>query len=247
MFKFEVKPLQLNRTILTLLIISLFFSSNHLKICAQNGANNTQVSFTRGTLTTAGGHLRLKSVDVPSIRENIQIIKKKYLTFTYELVTVDDFDQKAHLRYNIYDDEMEFVRENYLYYLVKEVGRKVYFEDTKSTYKIFKHSDKLTYFKVITQGSLTLLARHKVRHFEPIPAKSNYDKAKPEKYKRLKDELYLAIDHKVLTKLSGIKKSKLLKYFGNRKKEMKIFMKENNLNYKKESDLTKIIGYYNIL
>lgn len=216
-----------------------------LEVNAQTGTTGNEVSFTRGTLTSVGGHLRLKSVDEPTTKENIEISKKKYLTFTYELVTVDDFDQKAHLRYNIYDDEMEFVRENNLYYLVKEVGRKVYFEDTKSTYKILKHSDKLKYFKVILQGNLTLLARHKVRHFEARPAESNYDKPRPERYKRLKDELYLAIDQKVVTKLSGIKRKDFLQFFGSRSEEISSFMKKNKLSHKKVEDLTKVLGYFN--
>ena len=140
---------------------------------------------------------------------------------------------------------MEFVRENNLYYLVKEIGRKVYFEETKSTFKVYQFNDKLGYYKVMVDGNLSLLAKHRVRYFEPRPAESGYDKDKPAKYKRQKDELYLAVDQRIKVKLSGVKKSDFLSYFGNRSQEMEDFMKNNKLSYKKVEHLAKIIGYYN--
>ncbi len=228
-------------------LLSTFFCLSFMSVSqAQSGDENlSTITMGRGTLTTVGGHLRLKSKDLPTTKETIELQKKKYLTFSYELVTVDDFDRKAHLRYNIFEDEMEFVRENNLYYLVKEIGRKVHFEETKSTFKVYQFNDKLGYYKVMVDGNLSLLAKHRVRYFEPRPAESGYDKAKPAKYKRQKDELYLAVDQRIRTKLSGIKKSDFLSYFGNRSQEMEDFMKNNKLSYKKAEHLVKILGYYN--
>lgn len=215
---------------------------------AQNSNPNTTVLRTGGgSLTVAGGHLRLKNVDHAAPKMSMEMLKKKYLTFSYDLVTVDDADLKAHLRYNIFEDEMEFVRENSIYYLVKDVGRKVYFEDSKSTYKVLRYNGKLQYFKVLITGNFVLLARHRVRYVEPRPAESGYDKDRPAKYLRLKDEIYLGRDQQVITKLSGIKKSDFLELFGSRSQEIKSFLKKNKLSFKKVDDLEKIIGYYNTL
>lgn len=238
--------MKVNRLILTLFIISFCIVVGIPSAYAQE-TDVTANNFGRGSLTTLGGYLRLKSQDVNTDEMSIEMRKKKYLTFTYELVTVDDSDIKAHLRYNILDDEMEFVRENNLYYLVKDIGRKVVFENTKATYKILRFNEKLQYFKVLSEGNYTLLAKHRVRYIESRPAESGYDKDKPAKYKRQKDELYLALDQIVLAKLTGIKKSKFMSFFGSRSKEMSTFIKKNKLSYKKTDDIKKIIGYYNSL
>ena len=205
------------------------------------------VSSGGGSFAFDGGHLRLKNIDKSVPKETIKILKKKYLTFSYELVTIDDSDVQGHLRYNIYEDEMEFIRENSLYYLAKEKGRKVHFDDLKATYKLLSYADKLQYFKVLVNGNYSLLAKHRVRYFEARSAESGYDTAKPAKYKRLKDELYLALGYGKIVKLSGMKKNDFLAVFSNRSTEISTFMKSNKLSHKRSEGLKKIVGYYNTL
>ena len=248
LFKFGFKPWKMKRLLFSFFASFALCLMGTINTQAQVVTDNTSAGLGRtGSLTTLGGHLRLKSIETSTPELSIEMLKKKYLTFSYELVTVDDSDLKGHLRYNIYDDEMEFVRENNLYYLVKEIGRKVYFEDIKSTYKLLRFNQELHYFKVLAEGNYMLLAKHRVRYFEARPAESGYDKAKPAKYKRLKDELYLATGHKIVTKITGIKKADFINFFGGRSSEMETFMKRNKLSYKKVKDLQKIIGYYNTL
>jgi hypothetical protein len=58
--------------------------------------------------------------------------------------------------------------------------------------------------------------------------------------------LYLYNKDGVLVELPNSKKSKI-KAFGNQSKEIKIYLKKNNLNINKEAELIEVIRYYNTL
>ena len=58
--------------------------------------------------------------------------------------------------------------------------------------------------------------------------------------------LYLYKKDGALVELPNSKKSKI-KAFGNQSKEVKIYVKENNININKESGLIEVISYYNTL
>ena len=192
-------------------------------------------------------HLRLKTIDKSVLKANAELEKKKYLNYNYDLAAVDSYDTKAYVRYNIFDDEIEFVKEKSIYYLAKEVGRKVVFANTKEVYKVFKMNDELHFFKVHSEGKNSLIAKQKVRYIEAKVAKSGYDRAKPANYKRLKDELYLASADGKLIKLSKKGKKDFFKSFGDKSDQIKSFVKENKLGYKKTNDLKKIVQYYNTI
>lgn len=205
--------------------------------------NDTRSS---GSPVTNEFAFRLTTVDKSKYKESIELRKKKYLTFSYELALVDEYDTKSRVRYNIYEDQIEFIKDNSIYYLVKEVGRRIYFIESKDLYKVFTLDDEPRFFKVHVDGKHSLLAKQRVRYIEPRKALSGYDRAKPANYRRMKDELYIALDNRNLMKLPRDKKE-FLEVFGNKSKLMKGFIKQNKLNYRKVEDLKKIIQYFNIL
>ena len=199
-----------------------------------------------GGFSLSGAHLRLKTID-HSLMLDIEVEKKKYLTHVYEEAYVDDYETKVHLRYNIYQDEIEFINQKNIYYLAKEVGRKVHFIHLKSTYKVFYVDDKHQYFKVYVDGETSLLAKHRIRYFEAKHPGSSYENPKPPKFKRLKDDWYIAINNRKMIKISGINKKEFIACFGDRSEIIKSFLNENKLNYKHIEDLKKIVQYYNSL
>ena len=192
-------------------------------------------------------HLRLKTIDKSLSEEDVNLQKKKYLFYSYNEAAVDDYDTKAFVRYNIFDDEMEFVKDESIYYLAKEIGRKIRFINTNSIYKVFEFKGELHFFKVHVEGKNSLIAKQKVRYIEEKVAKSGYDRAKPANYKRLKDELYLVIDNKKMVKLSKKSKKEFFKSFGDKSSEIQKYAKKNKLGRKSIEDLKKIVTYYNTL
>ena len=182
-----------------------------------------------------------ESEKIPKELKNIQY--KKYLSKDYKPAFVDDFKQKAFLRYNIFDDQMEFIKDNSVYYLKKEAERKVRFQDNTS-YKIYQINNQLQYFLVHTAGKNALLAKQTVKFIEAKKANGGYGVDKPADYKRKKDELYLFLEDKGLVKVPN-KKKDFYRLFGANTSKVKDYMKENKLGKKKVKDLKKVIQFVN--
>jgi hypothetical protein len=172
-----------------------------------------------------------------------KIQHKKYVTQDYKPAYVDDFKQKAFLRYNIFDDEMEFMKGDNTYYLKKEVGRKVTF-DNNTSYEVFELNGDLNFFLVHQKGKNSLLAKQIVKFYEGREASSGYDKAKPADFKRKSDVLYILINGNNLVQVPS-KKKDFYTVFGSNATAIKNYMKENKLSFKKTEDLKKVVGYLN--
>ena len=186
----------------------------------------------------------------PKSSENLseelkKIQHKKYLSQDYKPAFVDDFDQKAFLRYNIFEDEMEFVKDENIYYVQKAVGRKIRFTDN-SLYRVYALNGKLQFFLVHKDGKNVLLGKHLIKFVEAKKTNSSYGSDKPADFKRRKDELYLAIDNKTLVKLSK-KKKEFYNAFGDKAGQIKSYIKKNKLKHQSMKDLKNIIAYYNTL
>ena len=233
---------------IALLISNFGFSQTRSSAIAIDTDEGSPISVTNrsGNFLIPVTHMRLMDVDKSVLKVNVELEKKKYLNYNYDLASVDDYDTKAYIRYNIFDDEIEFVKEESIYYLVKEVGRKIVFANTKSIYKVYDLKGDLSFFQVHLEGKNSLIAKQRVRYIDAKIAKSGYDRAKPADYKRVKDELYLAKANNQLTKIPN-KKKEFYFIFGAQSDTMKSYMKANKLNHKNISDLKKIIQHYNTL
>lgn len=234
----------MKKTLFSILLIAFMSLSSYGQLTRNLG---TSVTNRAGNELIPITHLRLKTIDKSLSEEDINLQKKKYLFYSYNEAAVDDYDTKAFVRYNIFDDEMEFVKDESIYYLAKEIGRKIRFINTNVTYKVFEFKGDLHFFKVYVEGKSSLIAKQKVRYIEEKVAKSGYDRARPEDYKRLKDEIYLAIDNKKMVKLSKKSKKEFFKSFGDKSSEIQKYVKKNKLGRKNVGDLEKIVAYYNTL
>ena len=181
--------------------------------------------------------------NVPAELEGIQY--KKYLTQDYKPAFVDNFTERAFLRYNIYEDQMEFVKDDNIFYLKKDLGRKVRFIDN-TKYTVLELDGEAHFFLVHVEGKNMLLAKQTVRFVEAREPETGYDIRKPADFKRRKDELYLAVEGKGLISIPRKKKA-FYAIFGDKASDIKSYIKKNKLGYKRVSDLKKVITYYNTL
>lgn len=174
------------------------------------------------------------------------LIQKKYLTIGYSPCFVDDYKTLGYLKYNIADDQMEFLKNDQTLYLRKELGKKIRFTNLKSTYKVYELDGKLEYFLVQKEAKNSLLVKQVVKFIKPKEKKTGYDGYKPANFLRVKDKYYLALDNKKLVQIPR-KKKKFHAIFGDKSSNVQAYMKENKLGYKSLSDLEKVIEYYNTL
>lgn len=176
------------------------------------------------------------------------VLNKKYLTESYDSGYVDDFKELASLRYNIYEDEMEFVKGETIYFLKKEIGRRVQFSNlTTDLYKVYELNDKAQFFLVHMEGKNSLLAKQSIKFIEAKKSRSTYaNSSKLANFKRKKDKLYLVKNDSDLIEIPT-KKKKFYSIFDSKANSIKAYMEENKLGHKKVKDLKKIITYYNTL
>lgn len=183
-------------------------------------------------------------IDGYTEEEVLKILQKRYITKAYNPAYIDNFKQDAYLRYNAFEDQMEFVKDGTIYYVKKELGRKVNFTSLNQFYKVYSINGNLSFFRVHTEGKNSLLAKQSVRFVEPKKSTTTYGKDRRANYKRSSDELYLALNNTTLIKLPT-KKKEFYTIFGSKASEIKNYMKKKKLNYKKVKDLKKVIAYFN--
>lgn len=175
-----------------------------------------------------------------------KLLQKQYLTIAYNPAMIDNFTTAAFLRYNMYNDQMEFVKNDQIYYMKKEKGRKVRFTTLNTMYKVYELYGDLEFFLVKEEGKKgSLLVKQSARFIKPKKATSQYTKAKEADFKRRKDEFYLAVGENVV-KIPA-KKKLLAGIFGDKSKEINDYIKKEKIKLSRVDDLKKLVAFYNTL
>lgn len=175
------------------------------------------------------------------------LMQKKYLTVAYSPCYVDQFKTLGYLRYNMADDQMEFLKDDKTFFLKKEPGRTVKFNKPLGvTYKVFEYNGRLDYFVLQKEGKNSLLVKQVMKYIKPQEPKTSYDSYKPASFKRMSDEYFLALANKDLVKMPR-KKKDFFKVFGDQENAIKSYVKKEKLSHKKLGDLEKIVTYFNTL
>ncbi|WP_298763064.1 hypothetical protein [uncultured Polaribacter sp.] len=180
-------------------------------------------------------------------KEFEKIAHKMYLTPNYMPCKVDGLNEIMSLKFNIYRNEMELIKNDKIAILKKQKGKKVKMLGIEKTYQVFEHNGKLKYFVLHNlSGEAKLLSEEIVKYYKATEPKSNYDSAKPENFKRQNDEIFIKFKDNSFIEVPKSKK-KFPLIFGEKASEIKSFMKKGKLKSNNIKDLTKIINYYNTL
>ena len=195
----------------------------------------------------SNGNLSYLKSKAENLNKGMQKINhKKYLTADYRPTRVNKENKVHFLRFNIFENEMEFIKDNERFYLDKNTNTHISFTNDNENYKIFKLNNKPHYFKIILEGENSILLNQIVAFKEGKKAKSSYDKATPPNFIRKKDEILIAFSNKNLMIVPKNKK-KFYSLFGENSNKIKKYVKDNKLKFKKLKDLKEIIIFYNSL
>lgn len=171
---------------------------------------------------------------------------KKYLTEGFKPASIEGNKSVFYLRYNLYEDQMEFTKEDQIYFMRKNLGDKIKFRTLNRTYVCKEFKGKPMYFLLnFESDKIGLLTKESVTYVKAKKAQTNYDEDKPADYKRQKDKYYLVISGE-LSKVPK-KKKDFIALFQSKKAQIKQYMKSQNLSHKKISDLEKILIFNNKL
>ena len=181
----------------------------------------------------------------------IDIQGTPYLNSEYQAGTIlsntDVLYKNIPLRYDCFDDVFEFQRNGKTYWCdPKESVKKAEFGGKVFVYKVFEPEGGIDkgYFEVLAEGKATLLARHSINFYDPVPTNGIID-AKPARFDNLRETYYVSIDNSPAKKIQTNKK--MAEIFGDKKNEVEAFISKQKLSVKKKDDLKKIITYYNSL
>ncbi len=222
-------------------IITFVLISTSMLLNAQVG--NENISFSTGNFFMRGNR--------PSTKENI-VDGTPYINGNnFEKVVIKGYSKNVqNLRYNAYEDEMEFKDGNDTYYTNKEEGLKIDFPALKKTYQCvnysFDNKNRFGYLVVLVDNpKYSLFKQEKIELLKGEKSPSAYSKDANDYYVKQKD-LYIIKKENSYFKMPKNQKE-FINDFSLNKTEFDKFIKENKLSFSKEEDLKKIINYLNNL
>jgi hypothetical protein len=216
-----------------------------------------QLSFSQTLKYADGSSQNMSNIFVNiNSNQNSNIKGSKYLNEDFISTKISSMpDQIFGVRYNVYDDEMEFQGvDNTVYALNKnDDSVKITFTSTNESYNIFSYIDdngrqKKGYFiKLNNDGDNLILKKHRIVFFEEQASKTGYDAPKPAMYKNMKDRFYIKLANKEVVLLPSKKKKLVKLLFPENSKVILDFINSNSIKLSKEADLIKLAKYLNTL
>ncbi len=152
------------------------------------------------------------------------------------------------LRFNIYNDEMEFKSDDGTTLSISppEFIDFVMIGEEKYTYAPYAIGNKLLrgYFKVIAGGKASLLVKQNVK-LKEAELPQAYKDAQPARFVSTPDDFYIRLEQHEAYPVSNRKElTGLLK---DKAKEMDDFLKKNKTRFNRLEDMQKLVNYYNTL
>ena len=160
-----------------------------------------------------------------------------------EIVTTDNFRYNGKMRYNIYDDEIEYlVNDDNFWVSNPWVLDFIIIDSITFIYcsADSQNKDEGSYYILLVKGDCKLLLKKGVILNDPVAAKP-YVEAKPAEFVDKRDFYYILLENQEPVKITS--KQKLLELFPGKTRQMKNYLKKISLN--KEEDLIKLVEYYN--
>ncbi|NHQ67232.1 hypothetical protein [Elizabethkingia miricola] len=167
----------------------------------------------------------------------------------YRKVTIEGYSKNVqNLRYNAYEDEMEFMQDGKNYFANKEEGIVIKMPEINKTYKAIKYlyNDK-SYFNYLVALSLgskfNLYKKESIELLKGEKSPSAYGKDANDYFAKAKD-LYLIGNKKVLDKFPKTTKEAIA-LFSPVKNDVAEFIKNQKINVNKEEDMIKLVNFVN--
>ncbi|AIL47560.1 hypothetical protein CMT92_04435 [Elizabethkingia anophelis] len=172
---------------------------------------------------------------------------KQYFDENFYPVTVEGYNtiNPSTFRYNAYKDLMEFKQNGKIYELVKIDGLILNFPSKKYQNLNYNYDNNNTegYLVLLVNKKIPLYKREKIILDEGIISSNTYNDNTKKNYRKLKDIFLIKIDNKFYKFPKSSKDLSSLPHIDTYKVDE--FIKQNKLNYSKESDIIKITEFIN--
>jgi hypothetical protein len=164
------------------------------------------------------------------------------------VLTTDDVLLKdIPLRYNCFDDVLEYRKDNVAYNLKPEDKiKRAEFGGQVFVYKDYEADKGIhkSFFEIFSEGKATLCARFSVKFYKAEDLRGFAD-PKPARFDDLSEIYYIFVNNSPAQKVLSY--NKLIKILADKKSEVDSFINKQKLSVKKGEDLKKIVTFYNSL
>jgi hypothetical protein len=156
--------------------------------------------------------------------------------------------EEVPLRYNIYNDELEFKTPNndILALGMPEIVERAVFGDTTLAYLSYGEADKLKkgFFVLLEEGKASLYAKPAVMFKKPTPPAA-YKDPEPAKFLKKPDDFYIGFGTGTAIPVNN--KKSLIAAFPDNLQLIEKFISNNKIKTNKQEGLVELIRYYNSL
>lgn len=154
-------------------------------------------------------------------------------------------DQQISVRYNSYNDEVEFKKDDQILSLLKKPEySRIEITSPKQTLVLLETSDDLSgYFFEIIDGKNSLYKKIKTKFFDAVPAANSYASDKSATFKTLDPVYYIKTEKGFIKKPKNQKE--ISDQFPDKKEALNTFFKSNKIKFDREEDLIKLVNFLN--
>lgn len=149
------------------------------------------------------------------------------------------------MRYNIYDDNIEFKQNGSTYILDPslEIAKIDMGDYALVVARELRGKLKPAYFVLLDSGKVTLMAKKHISFRESRPPGPLDSQATPARFSELPDDYFYRIGDGELMKVGSIRK--MIESFPDKQKELSQFADREKISSNKEKELIKLVHYYN--
>lgn len=220
---------------------NIFFLFSFVTVCAFGQAGNENISYSNGFFFMRAN----RPSNIEYTVDGSPYVNGK----EYRKVAIDGYSKNVqNLRYNAYEDEMEFIQNSEVYFANKEDGIVIKMPEINKTYQAVKYvfNDKqyFGYLVLLAPGAkFNFYKKEKVELLKGEKSPSAYGKDANDYFAKAKD-LYLIGNKRVLDKFpKNIKEAIAL--FSPVKKDVAQFISREKINFSREEDMIKLVNYVN--
>ena len=173
-----------------------------------------------------------------------------YLNKTFFPAKVGNITKVAFMRYDAYNDEFEFInaKNDTLVLNKDEKFSTITFTHNNAKYQLVDYTNKKGdatngYLVSLHENNgITLFKKQTVTFAKEQVAERPFEPSSPAKFEPAKDVFYFKNNDKGIVVFPSNKKG-LLKLFPEKKAALEAFIKQNDIDFDKESDLFKLIDF----
>lgn len=161
-----------------------------------------------------------------------------YQNVDFQLAQIGEY-KDIPVRYNSYTDSFEFKQDGKNYILPKEDNlSKVVFQNRKKAYILFNLNGNKQYLEEVN-SEVGLFKKNTTLFREFKKATTNYEQDYPPSFEQAAPKYYWSTNGNLIE----ISKKSIEKNFSNQQKDLKDYIRKNNLSYEKDQDLVKILTF----